>query len=127
MKQIIVKATMLLAVLIMSAQAIAYNFTVDGIVYKSLSVTTCEVIDVEDGYEGSIAIPEQVTYNGLTRTVTAIGNNAFRECTGLTDIDIPNSVTSIGYYAFLRCSKLTNIVIPNSVSAIGTSTFSNCN
>ena len=51
MKQIIAKVTMLLAVLIMSAKAFAYDFEVDGIYdfevdgiyYNVLSDTTCEV------------------------------------------------------------------------------------
>ena len=40
-----------------------------------------------------------------------IGNEAFRECTGLTSITIPNSVTSIGQFAFSDCDSLTSVYI----------------
>lgn len=58
--------------------------------------------------------------------VTSIGNYAFNNCEGLTEITIPNSVTSIGNYAFNYCPGLTEITIPNSVTSIGTRAFSYC-
>ena len=45
-------------------------------------------------------------------SVTAIGNNAFRDCVGLTSIVIPDSVTSIGANVFAGCSGLESITIP---------------
>ena len=54
-------------------------------------------------YSGNVVIPESVTYDGNTYSVTSIGSNAFYECTGLTSITIPNSVTSIGDDAFYDC------------------------
>ena len=58
--------------------------------------------------------------------MTSIGNYAFSGCSGLTNINIPNSVTSIGGNAFSGCSGLTNVNIPNSVTSIGGSAFSGC-
>ena len=78
-------------------------------------------------YEGSITIPERVTYNGTTYSVTSIGSYAFRNCSGLTSVTIGNSVTSIGNYAFLQCSGLTSVTIPNSVTSIGEDAFYGCN
>ena len=60
-------------------------------------------------------------------SVTSIGGSAFRGCTRLTSITIPDSVTSIRRWAFFTCSSLTSIVIPDSVTSIGKSAFSACN
>ena len=59
-------------------------------------------------------------------TVTSIGKNAFYNCSGLTSVTIGNSVESIGEYAFNRCKTLESITIPNSVTSIGYSAFDYC-
>ena len=59
-------------------------------------------------------------------SVTSIGNSAFKDCSGLTAVEIPNSVTSIGSSAFSGCSRLTAVVIPNSVTSIENSAFYGC-
>ena len=59
-------------------------------------------------------------------SVTSIGGGAFAGCKGLTSITIPNSVTSIGYSAFSGCTGLTSITIPDSVTSIGESAFNGC-
>ncbi len=42
-------------------------------------------------------------------SVTSIGEGAFYNCTGLTNVTIPDSVTSIGYEAFYNCTGLKSI------------------
>ena len=80
----------------------------------------------EAEYSGSVVIPETVTYNGTTYSVTSIGDGAFEYCSKLTSVTIPNSVTSIGEEAFEYCSKLTSVTIPNSVTSIGNYAFIGC-
>ena len=116
--------------LVSAAPVSAYDFAVDGIYYNvvSLSDLTCAVTDGDMSYYyfGDITIPEQVTYNGRTLTVTSIGNYAFYGCSGLTSVSIPNSVTSIGEEAFYHCDGLTSVSIPNSVTSIDNSAFYGC-
>lgn len=138
---------------------------VNGIYYNYNGVN--EVIVTYTGYStdnynnryyyntnvGDVIIPENVTYNGITYTVTGIGdyafyhssrhdylitsisipstvitigNQAFYDCHELTEITIPESVVSIGIGAFRYCSGLSNIVIPNSVETIGAQAFLEC-
>lgn len=59
-------------------------------------------------------------------SVTNIGSWAFQKCTGLTSITIPAGVASTGYSAFSKCTGLTNVTISDGVKSIGTSSFSGC-
>ena len=75
---------------------------------------------------GSIVIPESVTHEGVTYTVTSIAQMAFGECNDVTSITIPNTVTTIGRSAFIHCFNMTSIVMPNSLESIGEYAFDNC-
>ena len=118
--------------LVLSAlPSLAHDFEVNGIYYYIRSGVEGEVAVTSRGgssnsYVGDIKIPDKVTYEGNTYSVTSIGNDAFGHCSGLTSISIPNSVTSIGNDAFGYCSGLTSISIPNSVTSIGYGAFHYC-
>ena len=62
----------------------------------------------------------------IPATVTSIGDNAFCDCVGLTEVSIPEGVNSIGWAAFDCCSGLTSIVIPEGVTQIDEYTFAFC-
>ena len=55
-------------------------------------------------YSGSVVIPQQVTYNGKTYSVTRISYYAFQNCSSLASITIPSSITVIESTAFSGCS-----------------------
>ena len=77
-------------------------------------------------YSGNVVIPESVTYDGNTYSVTRIGNYAFNNCSSLTSVTIPNSVTVIGLDAFAFCSSLTSVTIPANVTNIASDAFYSC-
>lgn len=64
--------------------------------------------------------------SAIPNSITAIGEGAFSNCTGLTSITISNSVTSIGDEAFYNCSGLKNVTIGKSVTFIGNKAFKGC-
>ena len=58
--------------------------------------------------------------------MTSIGTDAFRKCSNLTSVTLPESVTNIGSCAFEYCSNLTSFYIPESVTSIGDWAFASC-
>ena len=120
--------------LLSAATAMAHDIEINGIYYNknsdgtSVSVTYkgSSYSSYSNEYSGAVTIPASVTYSGKTYSVTSIGRVAFRECSGLTSVEIPNSVTSIGGYAFAYCSGLTSVSIGNSVTEIGEDAFYKC-
>lgn len=136
MRKTILKPLLAIVCLLSSITLYAHDFEVDGIYYRLLSEENQVAVtyygddeyDVPEEYKytGSVTIPETVTYQGATYSVTSIGAHAFESCPGLTEVTIGNSVTSIGYYAFFCCDGLTEITIPNNVTSIGDRAFAYC-
>ena len=77
------------------------------------------------GYKGSeqkVDVPEKINKKSVTR----IGNLAFKDCTKITSIAMPDSVAYIGRSAFYNCTSLKSITIPDGVKEIGYAAFSEC-
>ncbi len=71
---------------------------------------------------GKVTIPK--TYGGLP--VKGIEFNAFKGCSAMTSITIPDGVEYIGYSAFEGCSSLTTIDLPKNLDELGASCFVGC-
>ena len=111
------------------------EFTVNGIHYftnrdgESVTVTyTDNSNDYVNNYAGmtSADIPETVTYQGKTYNVTRIAYSAFRNCTTLKSVSIPNTVTELTSACFAGCSNLETVHFGNSITTIGGSCFLDC-
>jgi hypothetical protein len=89
--------------------------------YTLLSDGTVEIISYI-GDDTAVNIPSKL--NG--KTVTSIGNAAFRCDTNITSVVIPNTVTNIRSAAFEECYALKGVVIPGSVTTIGIGAFESC-
>ena len=138
MKQQNIKFLFALFIGLMSVNSSAHNIEVknaDGVtIYYNYINNKTELAVTYPGssyysykeYTGDLVIPEFVTYNGTTYSVTSIGGSAFQACSDLNSITIPNSVISIEESAFYNCSGLTSLNIPSSVASIGEKAFYNC-
>ena len=162
MKKFLFTAALLLLV---ALSASAYDFMVDGLCYKITgsnpnTVKVCAQNEYAEtstkarypGLEGDIVIPQTVTHNGITYTVTSIDDYCFsysnyNNSRSVTSVTIPASVMYIGKYAFavtyvqavnispnsqlstigdwaFRLCNMKSIYLPNSLTSIGVNAFS---
>ena len=132
-----------------------YDFVVDGLKYTVVehyyndSTHCVKVGKGEIEPEGELVIPSTIDNNGVTYLVVSMNVGAFKDCKGITSVNIPNTITSItpnafegcsglisvaipdltfyiGDFAFAKCSSLTSVSIPNSVTIIDAFAFFSC-
>ena len=106
-----------------------YDFEEDGIFYKITSegkVSVSSETTDYNTYSGDVTIPNTVTHDGVTYMVTAIAENAFRDCVNLTSVVIGNYVTTIGDNAFYNNVHLKSVTIGDYVTTIGENAFYYC-
>ena len=135
------KALATMLALLIALPSMAYDFMENGIAYliNEDDPTTVSVYKEQDptdetgwisyvNISGPLTLPETVTHDGVTYTVTAIGYEAFQGCTGLTgQLVLPSTITKIDDWAFYKCTGLTgDLVIPNGVTYIGEGAFLEC-
>ena len=93
-----------------SALVSTSTFEKDGLSFEVISLdhSTVQLTPFADGrlYAGDIVVPETVTFEGVTYTVTAIADSVFRGCTRVSSVVIPSSVTYAGNKLFKGCTEL---------------------
>lgn len=101
---------LLLTPLIASAQ---FNYSSDG---STVTITGYT------GPGGAVVVPDTIT----NLPVTAIGNFAFNENTGITGVTLPASVTNIGIFAFYECFNLATFNCGSNLFIINNDAFTDC-
>ena len=98
----------------------------ENLKFVAINGSEAKVTQCLDAELTTVEIPSIVKINGKSYTVTTIDKEAFRNCSSLTTITIPNSVTTIKEQAFYDCSSLTTVTIPHSVTQIESWAFAHC-
>ena len=120
-KLLFLQAAALVAAMMCTLGASAYDFESNNVYYNITGTSTVEVTTKSQyggSYSGAVTIPPTVTSGGKTYTVTAIGPNAFYSCYDLTSVQLPATLDSIGKSAFYYSRGLKSLTIPEGVKRI---------
>lgn len=100
----------------------------DGVVYTlRYSEKKNEVLVT--GYQGSpssVIIADSITFVKTKYPVTTLKYQAFKDCSTLMYIELPDCLTEIQGSVFDGCTKLSSIVIPENDTIIGDGAFQGC-
>ena len=115
-------ALLLIALFAIANTVRAYDFEEGGIYYNLNEDGTTVTVTFEttsyNSYSGDVIIPDFVTHDGTTYTVTAIGEYAFMQSPDLTGIVISDSVKTVGRLAFRNCTGLRRVTIGKSITTL---------
>ena len=75
---------------------------------------------------GAFTIPETITDGGTTYTIMSIEMEAFRGCSGITSLILPEGLPSVGDSAFYACDGITDVTFPDSLVKIERAAFKFC-
>jgi hypothetical protein len=128
---------------LVSVGTCAFAESTIGAVSFGDSLTTIEAgVFADCPWLMSITIPKMITkiknsaFAGCHRftkitfasdaTLESIGQRAFKNCSLLASITLPNSLESLGDQAFMGCEALTSVAFPASLKNLGYAIFEEC-
>ena len=92
------------------------------------SADTVTYTGTTDKKAKKLVVPDKVTINGRTYSVTAVGSDACKGCKKLTGVVIGKNVTAIASKAFYNKKKLKSIKFKGAkISRIGSAAFKGIN
>lgn len=94
----------------------------EGALTYGINRDYAEVIQCSKDARGEITIPDNI--NGVT--VNIIAEEAFKDCTGITAVTIPESVLKVNEYAFSGCTSLKTVKNRADLQWVADYAFSNC-
>ena len=120
-------AMVLVFAFIFTAAPLSFSAADDYKVYNHLKYRIIKndyvvITGYVEGIDKNLVIPKKI--EGYS--VTKIGYEAFRNCTSLASVTIPDSVTEIEHSAFSDCASLTDLTIGKSVTSIKGRAFAGC-
>lgn len=118
--------------------AFADSVEIDGLYYELNTTARTATLTYQSttssnysSIQSNLVVPASVTYNGVSFSVTSIGDAAFANCTALESITIPASVTTVGTTTtwnsnyqdglnlpFYKCTALKSVTFENGTSDI---------
>lgn len=106
-------------------------FDDNGVVYEITSVEdgarTASVIQNYSGYySGELIIPSVAYFEETAYSVIAVKDGAFKNCTQLVEVSLPDSITTFGTEVFSGCSHLTFVELPERMTTVTDSMFNGC-
>lgn len=110
----------------------SFNQTVGGIEYNfevivsKMTYVRLTPVSTPSVVKGDIILPTTAEYDGVTYTVTQIGQQAFRDYTGISSITLPKTLSQIEKEAFAGCASLQTVNTPQPLSVIGEYAFDGC-
>lgn len=73
-----------------------------------------------NGSSSSVSVPSKVDYDGVTYKVRNIHQDAFKNCTTIQKLVLPETVNRIGKQAFANCTSLNSITINGDLNEVYT-------
>lgn len=102
----------------LQSKLVEYN----GLFTFDIRSETVSISDYPTTETGVLTVPDTL----VGKPVTRVGPFGFANCTGLTEVILPDSVTSISDKGFEGCSGLNRMVLPPNLEYIGVQAFKDC-
>lgn len=98
-----------------------FNFTVLSDVNRQLRLR-----GGSPAYSGEVILPGTVMHEDKSYVIAEIGYRAFYGCSTLTSVAAPNSVRAIGQDCFKNCTALTEVNLNDSITVAGNGFLYGC-
>ena len=77
-----------------------------------------DTVQSSASYHGDVLIPQTVSFSDTVYTVVGIESYAFKSCSGLQSVTIPETVRLLGEECFYGCVNMDAISLPESLKRI---------
>ena len=110
-------------------KGVLYNKNKTGLIkYPSASSMTEYTIASTTAYINESAFEKSYSLKKVNfpENIMSIGNYAFRDCTVIEEVFIPDGASAICSNAFSGCSSIKKVILPESLIILGGKAFKNC-